>query len=47
MIKHLIASQMVAQNFDVIIGGGLKYFLPKSLSGEREDNRNLSGKFKF
>ena len=39
--QNLIASQMAAQNFDVIIGGGLKYFLPKSLSGEREDNRNL------
>ena len=39
--QNLIASQMVAQNFDVIIGGGMKYFLPKSLSGEREDNRNL------
>jgi alkaline phosphatase len=39
--QTLIASQMVDQNFDVIIGGGLKYFLPKSLSGEREDNRNL------
>jgi alkaline phosphatase len=39
--QNLIASQMVEQNFDVIIGGGLKYFLPKSLSGEREDNRNL------
>ena len=39
--QTLIASQMVEQNFDVIIGGGLKYFLPKSLSGERADNRNL------
>ncbi|HEX9250620.1 MAG TPA: alkaline phosphatase, partial [Ignavibacteriaceae bacterium] len=39
--QTLIASQMVEQNFDVIIGGGLKYFLPKSLSGERDDNKNL------
>jgi alkaline phosphatase len=39
--QNLIAFQMVEQNFDVIIGGGLKYFLPKNLSGEREDNRNL------
>lgn len=39
--QNLIASQMVEQNFDVIIGGGLKYFLPKNLSGERDDNRNL------
>ena len=38
----LIASQMAAQDFDVIIGGGLKYFLPKSLFGEREDNLNLT-----
>jgi len=39
--QTLIASQMVDQDVDVVIGGGLKYFLPKSLSGEREDNRNL------
>lgn len=36
-----IALQMIEQDFDVIIGGGLKYFVPKSDSGEREDNRNL------
>ena len=35
---------MVDQNFDVIIGGGLKYFLPKSLSGDRIDNLNLTRK---
>ncbi|MDP2365423.1 MAG: alkaline phosphatase [Ignavibacteria bacterium] len=40
--QTLIASQMVEQNFDVIIGGGLKYFIPKSDSGEREDNRDLT-----
>lgn len=40
--QTLIASQMVDQNFDVIIGGGLKYFVPKSDSGEREDNRDLT-----
>ncbi len=45
--QNLIASQMVEQNFDVIIGGGLKYFLPKSLSGEREDNRNLMDDLKL
>jgi alkaline phosphatase len=39
--QTMIASQMVEQNFDVVIGGGLKYFLPKSLSGERTDNKNL------
>jgi alkaline phosphatase len=45
--QNLIASQMAVQNFDVIIGGGLKYFLPKSLSGEREDNRNLMDDLKL
>lgn len=40
--QNLIASQMVDQNFDVIIGGGLKYFIPKSDSGEREDCRDLT-----
>jgi len=39
--QSLIAKQMVEQNFNVIIGGGLKYFLPKSLSGERDDSINL------
>ncbi len=32
--QNLIASQMADQDFDVIIGGGLKYFLPKNISGE-------------
>jgi alkaline phosphatase len=40
----LIASQMVDQGVDVVIGGGLKYFVPKSDSGEREDNLNLTKK---
>jgi alkaline phosphatase len=40
--QTLIASQMVDQNFDIIIGGGLKYFIPKSDSGERVDNRDLT-----
>lgn len=39
--QTMIASQIVEQGVDVVIGGGLKYFLPKSLSGERTDNRNL------
>lgn len=39
--QTLIAAQMVENNFDVIIGGGLKYFLPKSMAGEREDSLNL------
>jgi len=38
----LIASQMVDNNIDLVIGGGLKYFLPKNLFGEREDNLNLT-----
>lgn len=36
-----IAEQMVLGNYDVIIGGGLKYFLPKNLNGDREDQNNL------
>lgn len=36
--QTLIALQMVGQDVDVVIGGGLKYFLPKSFSGERDDN---------
>jgi alkaline phosphatase len=39
--QTLIASQMIDKDVDVVIGGGLKYFLPKNLSGEREDNLNL------
>ncbi len=39
--QSLIAAQMVENDFDVIIGGGLKFFLPKSLNGEREDSLNL------
>jgi alkaline phosphatase len=38
----LIASQMVDHNIDIVIGGGLKYFLPKSLLGERDDNLDLT-----
>jgi alkaline phosphatase len=40
----LIASQMVDHDIDIVIGGGLKYFLPKNFSGEREDNLNLTKK---
>jgi len=42
--QTLIASQMVEQDVDVVIGGGLKYFLPKSFSGERDDNIFLTDK---
>jgi len=40
--QTLIASQMIDKDVDVVIGGGLKYFVPKSDSGERKDNRNLT-----
>src|SRR5574338_79609 len=36
-----IALQMIEKNINVVIGGGLKYFLPKNLSGARNDDRNL------
>ena len=42
--QNLIASQMADQDFDVIIGGGLKYFLPKNISGNRADNLDLTQK---
>ena len=42
--QTLIASQMVEQDVDVVIGGGLKYFLPKGFSGERVDNIFLTDK---
>lgn len=40
--QSIIAAQMVENTFDVIIGGGLKYFLPKNLSGDREDSLDLT-----
>ncbi|MCH7619084.1 MAG: alkaline phosphatase [Candidatus Marinimicrobia bacterium] len=36
-----IARQLSESQVDVIIGGGMKYFLPESEDGERKDNRNL------
>ena len=42
--QNFIASQMVDQNIDVVIGGGLKYFLPQNLSGDRTDSLNLTDK---
>lgn len=39
-----IALQMTEQDFDVVIGGGLKFFLPKSFSGDRDDNLFLTDK---
>lgn len=42
--QTLIASQMVEQDVDIVIGGGLKYFLPKSFAGERDDNIFLTDK---
>lgn len=40
--QELIAKQMVDQEYDVIIGGGLKYFLPFNNSGAREDQNDLT-----
>jgi len=41
-----IAAQIINQNVEVIIGSGAKYFLPKSLNGERTDGRNIVNEFK-
>lgn len=41
-----IAAQIINQNVEVIIGSGAKYFLPKSLNGERVDGRNIVNEFK-
>jgi alkaline phosphatase len=41
-----IASQMLNENIEVIIGGGTKYFLPVELGGSRKDSRNLIKEFK-
>lgn len=41
-----IAAQLINQNVEVIIGSGAKYFLPKSLNGERTDGRNIVNEFK-
>lgn len=40
--QELIARQMTEQEYDVIIGGGLKYFLPLKSSGVREDQNDLT-----
>jgi alkaline phosphatase len=40
--QTLIASQMIEKDIDIVIGGGLKYFIPKNDSGEREDNKDLT-----
>ncbi|NLN75072.1 MAG: alkaline phosphatase [Armatimonadetes bacterium] len=36
-----IAAQMLASRVDVILGGGKRFFTPKSKGGVREDERNL------
>lgn len=39
--QDTIALQMVNNNIDVVIGGGLKYFLPIQMLGSRDDGKNL------
>lgn len=36
-----ISKQQIAAGFDVILGGGLQYFLPRSQGGKRNDGVNL------
>ena len=36
-----IAEQQIREDIDVLIGGGGRYYLPKSQGGSREDGRNL------
>lgn len=40
--QELIAKQMVDKEYDIVIGGGLKYFLPFNNSGAREDQNDLT-----
>ena len=44
--KQIIASKMLNDNADVVIGGGLEYFLPESSGGARDDNKNLIDQLK-
>ena len=41
-----IASQLSESQLDVIIGGGLKFFLPEDEEGKRKDGRNLLNEMK-
>ena len=41
-----IALQLSESDLDVIIGGGLKFFLPEDGEGKRKDNRNLLNEMK-
>jgi len=41
-----IAKQIVEQKVDVVIGGGKKYLMPKSLGGDRVDGLNLVSNIK-
>jgi len=36
-----IAEDMIANDVDVMLGGGMDFFLPKSEGGQREDGKNL------
>lgn len=41
-LRNEIAGQMIASRIDVILGGGKRYFIPKSVEGgAREDSRDL------
>lgn len=39
--KDEIASQFTQSETDVVIGGGLDFFLPENAGGKRKDNKNL------
>lgn len=39
-----IAKQLSEKNIDVVIGGGIRFFTPTSLGGDRKDNLNLINK---
>jgi len=44
--EYEIALELSESELDVIIGGGLKYFLPENEKGKRKDERNLLNEMK-
>ncbi|SMO83924.1 alkaline phosphatase [Melghirimyces algeriensis] len=40
-MENEIASQMLTQDIEVLLGGGRRHFLPESEGGRRDDGRNL------
>jgi alkaline phosphatase len=44
--EDVIASQYINDGVDVVIGGGLKLFIPKSQGGKSKDNIDLRSKIK-